>query len=157
PAFLEALLAPLADITNQVSFHILEHENHGILSLSQAVLMASGTVTLEAALYHTPMVIAYRLSKLGFWFYRRFSRVPFIGLPNVLSGEKAPIVPELLRERVTPDELADNIRPYLSATPERATVVDKLHKIQKTLGSLPASWNVFQNLRTEWFPNQAVA
>ena len=79
------------------------------LAAADVALVKSGTSTLEAALMKCPMVITYRVSAVSAWLMRRMGRgyLPYIGLPNILAGEF--IVPELLQEDATPDNLAQAI------------------------------------------------
>jgi lipid-A-disaccharide synthase len=76
------------------------------LAAADVALIKSGTSTLEAALMKCPMVITYRVSALTAWLMRRKGRgyLPYIGLPNILAGEF--IVPEILQEDATPENLA---------------------------------------------------
>lgn len=138
--FFETLLAPLKSITGGVAFRILEHQNHGILALSQSAMVASGTVTLEASLYHTPVVIAYSLPTWAYALFRRFSYVQYIGLPNLLAS--APFLPEVIMNRVTPNALAAAILPFLSDTPQRQQAETRFREIQCLLGEEPASANL---------------
>lgn len=71
---------------------------------ADGVLVASGTATLEAALLKRPMVITYRIPKLTWWLTQRKRYQPWVGLPNILHGKF--IVPELLQEDATPENLA---------------------------------------------------
>jgi lipid-A-disaccharide synthase len=71
---------------------------------ADAVLVASGTATLEAALLRRPMVIAYRLSPITFAIAKKMVRTPWVGLPNILAGEF--VVPEFLQNDVTAENLA---------------------------------------------------
>lgn len=71
---------------------------------ADAVLVASGTATLEVALCQRPMVVAYKISPLTHAWVKRKIRVPFVSLPNVLLGRGA--VPELLQDAATPEALA---------------------------------------------------
>lgn len=87
------------------------------LAACDAVLVASGTATLEAALFKRPMVIAYVVSTLALWIMRRKSGqdrpyVPWVGLPNVLAREF--LVPELLQEAASAQALADAVWPMLT-------------------------------------------
>jgi lipid-A-disaccharide synthase len=70
---------------------------------ADAVLMASGTVTLEALLLKRPMVVAYRMAPLSWALVRRLATTPFAALPNILAGER--VVPEFLQEDATVDNL----------------------------------------------------
>jgi len=80
---------------------------HEAITAADVVLAASGTATLEAALLGRPMVIAYRMSRLSFWMIKRRSYQPYVGLPNILSGEF--VAPEFLQEEATPENLSQAV------------------------------------------------
>ena len=77
---------------------------HDAIGAADAVLVASGTATLEAALFKKPMVIAYRMSPWSWRLMRRMKYQPWVGLPNILAGHF--VVPEFLQNDATPDNLA---------------------------------------------------
>lgn len=77
---------------------------HEAIMASDVVLTASGTATLEAALLKRPMVIAYKVSRFTAWLVKRMYRLPYVGLPNILSGRF--VVPEFLQDDATPENLA---------------------------------------------------
>jgi lipid-A-disaccharide synthase len=77
---------------------------HDAMIVADGVLVASGTATLEAALLKRPMVITYKLSPLTYWLAKRKQYLPYVGLPNILSGKF--VVPELLQDDATPENLA---------------------------------------------------
>ena len=127
------VLAPMVNAERQAQFEaILGPEGmpglrciqggaYDVMEACDAVLVASGTATLEAALFKRPMVIAYVVSDLALWVMRRKSGqeqpyVPWVGLPNVLAREF--LVPEFLQEAATPEVLADAMWPLLT-DPER--------------------------------------
>ena len=83
---------------------ILYGHAHDAMIAADAVLVASGTATLEAALLKRPMVITYRMPGASAWIMRRKAYLPYVGLPNILAGEF--VVPELLLEDATPENLA---------------------------------------------------
>lgn len=83
---------------------ILFGHAHAALMAANVVLVASGTATLETALLRRPMVITYKLSRFSAFLMRRKGYLPYVGLPNILAGHF--IVPELLQEDATPDNLA---------------------------------------------------
>lgn len=79
------------------------HASDAMLA-SDAVLVASGTATLEVALAKRPMVISYKISALTYRLVKHKMRLPYVGLPNILCGEA--LVPELLQKEATPEKLA---------------------------------------------------
>ncbi len=83
---------------------LVDGRSHDCLEAADGVLVASGTATLEAALFGKPMVIAYRMPALSYWIMRQMGELSFVGLPNILAGE--PLVPELLQHDATPARLA---------------------------------------------------
>jgi lipid-A-disaccharide synthase len=78
--------------------------SHRLIEASDAVLVASGTATLECALYKKPMVIAYRVAALTYYLMKRMAYLPWIGLPNILLREFA--VPEFVQEAAKPEALS---------------------------------------------------
>jgi lipid-A-disaccharide synthase len=97
--------AAQAGMLDQVQ--IVSGQSHTVLAACDVTLIASGTATLEAALYKRPMVIAYRMGWLSWQIMRRKQLQPWVGLPNILSRDF--IVPELLQDRATPQALADAV------------------------------------------------
>jgi lipid-A-disaccharide synthase len=83
---------------------LLFGHSHEALAAADLALVASGTATLEAALFKTPMVITYRQSALTWALMRWMFYLPYVGLPNVLAGEK--LVPELIQDDANPAALA---------------------------------------------------
>lgn len=83
---------------------LLFGHSHEALAAADVALVASGTAALEAALFKTPMVIAYKQSPITWAIMRRLLYLPYVGLPNILAGEK--LVPELLQDAATPAALS---------------------------------------------------
>jgi lipid-A-disaccharide synthase len=77
---------------------------HDAMMASDAVLVASGTATLEAALLKRPMAIAYKMARFSYRLMRRMGYLPYIGLPNILAGKF--VVPEFIQDDATPENLA---------------------------------------------------
>jgi len=96
---------------------------------SKAVLIASGTATLEAALLQKPMVVAYKMSELGYALASRMVHVEHVALPNLLCAER--VVPELLQRKASAENLADELMRYIEE-PETCSAVQarfsQLHK-----------------------------
>ena len=119
---------------------IVNGRSHDCLEASDVVLVASGTATLEAALFKRPMVIAYKMSPLTAWIMWRKGRIPYVGLPNILAGEL--VVPELLQHHATPAALARAVLDWLhdAARRERVTArfTDMHHSLKRDTARLVA-------------------
>jgi lipid-A-disaccharide synthase len=101
---------------------IVEGQSHTVLAACDVTLIASGTATLEAALFKRPMVIGYNMHWLSWQLMRRKMLQPWVGLPNILCGEF--VVPELLQDDATPEKLSRAVLEWLSA-PERISAVQQ--------------------------------
>lgn len=102
---LRGLVEPLvASHAPGVPIDLLDGRSHEALAACDATMVASGTATLEAALFKRPMVITYRMAWLNWQRMRRMSYQPWFGLPNILSREF--VVPELIQDQATPQALA---------------------------------------------------
>lgn len=95
--------AGLAD----VPVRLLDGQSHACIAAADAVLVASGTATLEVALFKKPMVIAYKVMEASWQIMRHMGYQPWIGLPNILAREF--VVPEYLQHAATPQALADAV------------------------------------------------
>lgn len=100
--------------------HIVAGQSHTVLAACDLTLIASGTATLEAALFKLPMVIAYRVNWISYFMMKPMKLQPWIGLPNILSGEF--VVPELIQRDANPESLARALLDWLEA-PGRMTAV----------------------------------
>ncbi len=92
---------------------IVEGQSHTVLAACDVTLIASGTATLEAALFKRPMVIAYNMNWLSWQIMRRKKLQPWVGLPNILCRDF--VVPELLQEAATPVAMAAEILKWVDA------------------------------------------
>ena len=97
----------------QRNLRVLDGQSHAALAACDTVLLASGTATLEAALFKRPMVIAYRMSWLSAALIGRKLLQPWVGLPNILNRRF--VGPELLQDAATPAALADATLDWLDA------------------------------------------
>nr|WP_198680212.1 lipid-A-disaccharide synthase [Cupriavidus agavae] len=89
---------------SELDLTIVDGQSHLAMEAADVVLLASGTATLEAALYKKPMVISYKVPWLTAQIMKRQGYLPYVGLPNILSGRF--VVPELLQDDATPEALA---------------------------------------------------
>lgn len=96
-------LAPILAQADGIAVQVISENRYDLMASCDLVAAASGTVTLELAILNTPMVVSYRMSPLTWQLGRRFIKVKFASLVNLIAG--AAIVPELLQERATPENL----------------------------------------------------
>lgn len=108
---LQHLLRPLAQAG--VSASLLDGHAREAIAAADAVLVASGTATLEVALLRKPMVIAYRMPEISYRIMRRMKLLPWIGLPNILCNDT--VVPEFIQHEATPGALARAVLAQLDA------------------------------------------
>lgn len=120
-AQLEALL-----VGRDLPVTLLDGRSHEALAACDAVLIASGTATLEALLYKRPMVVAYRLAPLTFWILKRMVKSPYVSLPNLLAQRL--LVPELLQDEATAEALANTLSPLLDGGEEQTRGFDEIHR-----------------------------
>jgi lipid-A-disaccharide synthase len=113
PALLERITQMARDSGIESDLQIVTGQSHTVLAACDATLVASGTATLEAALFKRPMVIAYNMHWLSWQIMRRQKLLPWVGLPNILCREF--VVPELLQDAATPLALAEAVLPWLDA------------------------------------------
>jgi lipid-A-disaccharide synthase len=110
---------------------LLFGHSHEALAAADLALVASGTATLEAALFKTPMVITYRQSPITWALMRGMFYLPYVGLPNVLAGEK--LVPELLQDEANPAALAGALLKLLRDTAAQRHQIERFHEFHHLL------------------------
>ncbi|KFI08278.1 lipid-A-disaccharide synthase [Massilia sp. BSC265] len=96
---------------DSVPVRLIDGQSHAAIAAADAVLVASGTATLEVALFKKPMVIAYKVMRASWEIMRHMGYQPWIGLPNILAREF--VVPEYLQHAATPQALADAVQRQL--------------------------------------------
>lgn len=111
--------------------HILDGQSHTALAACDVALVASGTATLEAALFKKPMVITYRVPALTAYLMRKKALLPWIGLPNILAREF--VVPERVQEDATPQHLAADAQAWLDDAPRRQALAETFHAMHVSL------------------------
>ena len=108
---------------SDVPLEILDGQSHAAMAAADAVLVASGTATLEVALFKKPMVIAYKMMAASWHVLRHMGYQPWVGLPNILAGEF--VVPELLQHAATPQAIADALTRQLEDQALRTRLEDR--------------------------------
>jgi lipid-A-disaccharide synthase len=123
---LKHLIERIADQAGmRASLQIIEGQSHTALAACDVTLIASGTATLEAALFKRPMVIAYNMNWLSWQIMQRKQLQPWVGLPNILCEDF--VVPEFLQDAATPEALADAVLQWVDArasAPEKIAVLE---------------------------------
>jgi lipid-A-disaccharide synthase len=107
PGLRPQLRALAAAHAPEVPWQWLDGRSHEALAACDATLIASGTATLEAALFKRPMVIGYRMHPLSWALMRRMALQPWVGLPNILLREF--VVPERIQQACNPEQLAADV------------------------------------------------
>lgn len=136
-----------AQIEAQLAGHdipvtLLDGQSHTALAACDAVLIASGTATLEALLYKRPMVVAYRVAPMTYRILKRMLKSPYVSLPNLLAGRL--LVPELLQDAATPDALAQTLAPLLSGGEAQTEGFDQIHRTLRRDASTEAAKAVLE-------------
>lgn len=125
PALREAAQALVAAAGLQGRVTVTQGQSHQVLAACDVTLIASGTATLEAALFKRPMVIAYHMNWLSWQIMRRKKLQPWVGLPNILCQDF--VVPELLQEAATPHALAAAVAQWLDDLDRAPQRIAQLH------------------------------
>lgn len=136
-AQLEQMLA-----SRDLPLTLLDGRSHEALAACDAVLIASGTATLEALLFKRPMVVAYRVAPLTFLILKRLVRSPYVALPNLLAQRR--LVPELLQDAATPEALAQALSPLLDDGAVQTEGFGEIHRALRRDASAQAAAAVLE-------------
>lgn len=116
---------------------LLNGRSHEALAACDAVLIASGTATLEALLYKRPMVVAYKVAPLTYLILKRLVKSPYISLPNLLAERL--LVPELIQDAATAESLAQLLAPLLEGGEVQTLGFDVIHRALRRDASVQAA------------------
>ena len=128
---LEQLLFKAKNLNPDIQIHLLDGMADEVLEASDVVLIASGTATLQAALWKKPMVISYKVPWLTAQIMKRQGYLPYVGLPNILCGKF--VVPELLQNDATPEKLANAVQDWLDHPHKVAELKARFAQMHETL------------------------
>lgn len=125
-------------------WHLVRGRTRSVQAAATACAVASGTATLETALFGTPLVVLYRTGWINHALARRFVRIPRIGLPNIVAGEE--VAPELLQNDLTPEALVAALTPWLDDPEANRRQRARLAVVREKLGGPGASARAAQAL-----------
>lgn len=128
---------------------VIKGENQALLSVSDALILASGTVALEACLYKTPMIIAYRGPKLFYWIYLLVRCIKRVSLPNIIADKS--IVPEIIQDKVTPLNITYEIEELLYNPEKREKTIKELGDVRELLSNKNSALEVAKVIDSELF------
>ncbi|MBI5193085.1 MAG: lipid-A-disaccharide synthase [Nitrospirae bacterium] len=120
-----------------VGVKMMKGEANDVLNISDVIIAASGTITLQAALFEKPMVVLYRVSALTYAAAKLLVKIKDICIVNILAGKR--IVPEMLQADVKPDRIAEEVRRMLDDKGYYEKIKKDLHEVKMRLGPPGAS------------------
>ncbi len=122
---------------SKLDIRIISEEQYNLMASCDAVMAASGTVTLELAILDVPMVVSYRFSPVTYFLAKRFVKVRFASLVNLVVGYE--VVPELLHENATAEKIANAVLKLLKDKDTEKIMRNQLADVRKRLGNPGAS------------------
>ena len=131
PNIKDELILPVTEKYKELNIKIIKNKNYDLLAASDALILASGTVALEAALYETPMIISYRGPWFLFMIYMLVRCIKRVCLPNIIMNED--IVPELLQANAEKNKIAENILKILNDKKYNSEMVNSLKNVKQKL------------------------
>ena len=118
--------------SNPLDIKILTGETYNVMNICDALIIASGSATLEAGIIGCPMVIIYKLSPLTYWLALMLINTPYYGLINIVAGES--VVPELIQSKANAENIAAEILKFLKNPEYCQEVQNRLLLVRKNLG-----------------------
>ena len=134
PHLSDELFAPLAALG---PVGLVDQQADQVLAAADLAIVASGTVTVQAALHECPMIVVYRLSPLTYRLGRRFVRVDTFAMANLVAGRR--VVPELIQDAFTPEAVADHAIALLRDRQRRDAMRQDLQRVRAAIGPSGAS------------------
>ncbi|WP_372831649.1 lipid-A-disaccharide synthase [Pontibacterium sp.] len=116
---------------SDLNVQLVMKNSREVMAISDAILIASGTATLEATLLQKPMVVAYKMAGLTYAIYSRMVKSRFISLPNLLAGEE--LIPEILQDDVQPEILGEAVMRALNDDAYRQRLAKRFDEIHQQL------------------------
>ena len=140
PTIKDDLIYPVIEQYQDLDIKVLKNKNYDLLAVSDALILASGTVALEAALYESPMIISYKGPLYLFLVYRLVRCIKRVCLPNIIMDRD--IVPELIQYDAKPISIASNILKIINDENYRNEMIKSLKNVKQMLNKFGAAKNV---------------
>ncbi len=137
----------LKDDAFKVPYKTIKGENHELLAYSDALILASGTVALEAAMYQTPMIIAYRGPLFFYLVYLLVRNIKRACLVNIITGKD--YVDEFLMFDANPKKISGAINEIIDSEEKRNYIIEGCKKTKELLGNTPCAQNVAKIIYSE--------
>ncbi len=119
---------------------IIKNQSQQLLANSDVAILASGTITLEATLYNTPMIVSYKGPAIVYLIYRLIRYLKFVSLPNIIAGKK--IIEEFIQYNAKPEFIAKEALELIHDEAKRNKMKSDLSDIKEKLGDKVASKQV---------------
>lgn len=126
--------------TSKIEINVIKNQSYDAMLVADALMIASGTATLEAALMEIPMVVIYKITPLTAAIAKHLIKINNIALVNIVAGER--VVPELLQNEANPQRICQEIENITYNLSSHAQIVKKLRLIRAKMGSEDGSKNV---------------
>ena len=139
-------LLPMLEEYPDLEITVLDQQAQTVMAASDAILIASGTAVLEAALHKKPLVVSYKISPLTFAIVSRVIKVTHVSLPNLLAGKE--LIPEILQDEATPEALRDAMIKALNDRENRTMLEQEFthihHQLKQDASKL--AWDALQTI-----------
>jgi lipid-A-disaccharide synthase len=124
------------------NIRVVENNIYDVMRISDVVIVASGTATIEAAIMGAPMIVVYRVSPLTYLLGKMLIKVKNIGMVNIIAGKT--VVPELIQKDVTPKKITSAVVRMLENPSKQEEIKKELSSLKETIGKPGASFRAAQ-------------
>ena len=116
---------------------VVENNTHEVIQVCEMMIAASGTVTLEAAILGTPLVVVYKVNPLTYWLGKRLIKVQHVALANIVAGET--VAPELIQHEANPEQIAREAMAILGDSDRQVWIRQRFADVRDSVGKPGAS------------------
>lgn len=124
------------------NIRVVENNIYDVMRISDVVIVASGTATIEAAIMGAPMIVVYRVSPFTYLLGKMLIKVKNIGMVNIIAGKT--VVPELIQKDVTPEKITSTVAQILNNPSKQEEMKKELSSVKEKIGNPGASFRAAQ-------------